>query len=1147
MLERTPAFSSVGHIRPLLNGILLVSDSEAAIVRDRQIRRRYTADQIVIDAPLTVIDESRAVVYLVDNGLGQQGITAWHYEENRVLWRQALALPIQNLWLDAESNLLHTLVAPEYGKGETRYEVRFAANGEVKQSAGVEMIALELGIEFETGGLSAEPLLVPNTTLLLLFVEQEYPEEGAVVSVIDLVTKASVQQWVVSKGVSDAKVTGNYLALESFPNLLSIWDLASGEQVNQLALSAGYNNIQFFDYPHIVFTDDQKTLSHYNFEKSTWRSVENPSSENFHAAGLDLANNELVATGYRTEELMTFGAPVPVQKKHVVLKANLVSADSYEYVHGVVTNGKNLAVLDNRAGGVEDQSWLWQLDRARPLRQLSDGVPLALSNDNRRLMSIHNRDQVAMVDVHTGQITRLIRAPQYVMFQPRFTGDGREAWLLKDNATISILNTWSDQIVGQLPLLLPVEASKLQSVETSLSVRADIDQQKTCHQLLPDQNMLALCLVDEPLLILSDVLTGEIRASVLFEDLVQTLFPLATGGYFVLDRGNTGYWLDEYATVTSKFALPITETVNISVDDIHKRIALVSREEGVKVFDNKGQLVLALSKEELETDYNLYPDHAEFVQAGDALLLAGPGHAMVLPLTDSARQRDLVSVSDSIQEFEIDSAQSLLNITVQGQARHNIVWDLSTGAELQRFEAGDLMIGPARNLFGKAAGFDDATRRYDLSAATWHEMPSLPVQTDLQQPMPSFSLETRILFHAVTPAVENEAGQLKAIEQVLLKTEDKVLWITKSLTNDSTSSGAKSKILSTVALPALLPYLTNVVFGAHVVVQGSRLALFSNKTILFVSLENGEVLWRQTVPSYFDEVNFFVGKGLDFINDGAYLSFAVKSSEKDIEVTHLIFDVVDGSYEEAFTNIGDIDSFEDKPDWLFLPDGQRALALKLFSNGNIELVDAISKATLRQLRGHIAKASSAHLLDNGRRLITSSDERTLLWRLDAQVEPVELNVGKIQRAEIASGLIWILTETGKLEIHQTDGSRLAELVSMRDGGWLVVSDDGRYDSNTPGNLDGIGWVVSDAPLEALPIEVFMKQYYEPRLLPRLIGKDRFAEVKNLAEINRVQPTVNILGVEAGSRESLGSNVSVTVEVRAGITALENMVLESMVL
>lgn len=1144
--KRTPAFSAVGHIMPLLNGTLLVSNSDAAIVRDGQIRRRYAEDQMVIDAPLTVIDEPSGVVYLIDSGLGQQGITAWHYEENRVLWRHTTDLPIQNLWLDAESHQLHTLVAPEYGDGTTRYEVRSTANGEVERSLDVGLIAVELDLDFKAGALGAKPLLVPNTTSLLLFKEQEYPDEGAVVSVIDLAAGNRtagklVRQLIVKEDISDATVTGIYLAVESFSNLVSIWDLTSGEQLSQLELKEGSHNIAFFDYPHILITDDQKVLRHYNFEKLAWRSVENPSRENFHAASFDNVTNDLIAAGYETEELYTFGAAEPFQEARGALKASLVSADSYEYVHDVVTNGKNLAVLDSRAGGLEDQSWLWQLDPARPLRQLPNGVPLALSNDNRRLMSIQSGDQVAIVDVHSGQITRRVRAPQYVMFQPRFTRDGREAWLLKDNGTISILNTWSDQVVGHLPLLLPVETSKLQSVERLGSVRIGSDQHETCHQLLPDQNLLALCLADEPLLIFSDVLTGEIRARVVLDQPVQEIFPLVSGGYFVLDSNNTGYWLDKHAIVESKLALPVSEGVKISLDDNQKRIAMVSRDEGLMVFDRNGKIILSLSKEELKTDYNLSLDHADFVQNGGALLLAGPGNAIVLPLESGVQQQELVSVAESIEGFEIDSEQSLLVINVQGQTRHNIVWDLATGAQLQRFEAGDLFIGPARNLFGKASGFSDATRRYDLSAATWHEMPSLPAQSDAQELMPSFSLETRILFHAVIPEGKNENGQLNAIEQVLLKTKDKVLWITKSLAEGSASSLEKSKIMSTVELPALLPYLTNVVFGAHVVVQGNRLALFSNKTIVFVSLENGEVLWRQTIPSHFDEVNFFAGKGLDFINDGAYISFAVRSSEKDIEVTNLIFDVVDGSYEQAFTNIGDIYSFEDKPDWLFVPDVQQSLALKLFSNGNIELVDATSKATLRHLRGHVTQANAAHLLDKGRRLITSSDERTLLWRLDAEVEPIELNVGKIQRAEIASGLIWILTETGKLEIHQTDGSRLAELVSMRDGGWLVVSDDGRYDSNTPGNLDGIGWVVSDAPLEALPIEVFMKQYYEPRLLPRLIGKDQFATVKNLAEINRVQPSVNILSVEGGSSESLSNKVSVTVEVRPGVLASVNMV------
>lgn len=109
-------------------------------------------------------------------------------------------------------------------------------------------------------------------------------------------------------------------------------------------------------------------------------------------------------------------------------------------------------------------------------------------------------------------------------------------------------------------------------------------------------------------------------------------------------------------------------------------------------------------------------------------------------------------------------------------------------------------------------------------------------------------------------------------------------------------------------------------------------------------------------------------------------------------------------------------------------------------------------------------------------------------------------------------------DDGTVRFWTVDSGRLvATLVSFEDGGWAVVDPDGRFDTES---LDGdvpLRWVVSDEPFRALPIQIFMRQYYTPRLLPKLISGEKLPEVPNIADLNRVQPRVEqpVIDADAG--------------------------------
>jgi hypothetical protein len=116
---------------------------------------------------------------------------------------------------------------------------------------------------------------------------------------------------------------------------------------------------------------------------------------------------------------------------------------------------------------------------------------------------------------------------------------------------------------------------------------------------------------------------------------------------------------------------------------------------------------------------------------------------------------------------------------------------------------------------------------------------------------------------------------------------------------------------------------------------------------------------------------------------------------------------------------------------------------------------------------------------------------------------------------------------GSVKMWQVKTGKLrATLASFTDGGWIVVAPDGRFDSN---DLEGevpIHWMVDDQPFTPLPVEIFTRQYYTPRLLPQILGDSNLPTLPSIADLNRVQRGVKIVSVEQGAQSDLAS---VTVE------------------
>ena len=176
----------------------------------------------------------------------------------------------------------------------------------------------------------------------------------------------------------------------------------------------------------------------------------------------------------------------------------------------------------------------------------------------------------------------------------------------------------------------------------------------------------------------------------------------------------------------------------------------------------------------------------------------------------------------------------------------------------------------------------------------------------------------------------------------------------------------------------------------------------------------------------------------------------------------------------------------------FLPGSGRTTLLSGSKDGTARLWDVETGRELRRFSGDNGEVSSVALSPDGAHLITGhANGSALLWRTDNEQ--------------------W-----------------LARLISFLDGGWVVVDPYGRYDSDNPGHMPGLSWIMADAPLTPLPVEIFMREYYEPRLLSRILAGEQFDSISDLADLNRTQPKVAIAEVSRNAAET--DRVSVTVRV-----------------
>lgn len=108
------------------------------------------------------------------------------------------------------------------------------------------------------------------------------------------------------------------------------------------------------------------------------------------------------------------------------------------------------------------------------------------------------------------------------------------------------------------------------------------------------------------------------------------------------------------------------------------------------------------------------------------------------------------------------------------------------------------------------------------------------------------------------------------------------------------------------------------------------------------------------------------------------------------------------------------------------------------------------------------------------------------------------------------------------------GEELATLIPLSAKDWVIFTPDGRFDTNT--SLDDVKrlhWVMPGDALNILPLDIFMRDYYEPKLLERILAGAPLRPVRDISTLNRTQPEVVIKEVKPDGPGTAQVTVEVT--------------------
>ncbi len=225
----------------------------------------------------------------------------------------------------------------------------------------------------------------------------------------------------------------------------------------------------------------------------------------------------------------------------------------------------------------------------------------------------------------------------------------------------------------------------------------------------------------------------------------------------------------------------------------------------------------------------------------------------------------------------------------------------------------------------------------------------------------------------------------------------------------------------------------------------------------------------------------------------------------------------------------------------FSPDG-KTLASASWDE-TIKLWNVESGQLIDTLEGHASFVTAIAFSPDGRTLVSGGADSTIkLWNVEKRqlIKSIEGETEAIKSITFSSDGHFLISGSSDaiMKIWDRESNKpLVRLISLDEKDWVVVTSDGRFDtSKNLDDIEGLHWLLPDEPLTPKPLDIFMRQYYEPSLLKRVLKCSRenncdkeFKPLPSIADINRVQPKVEIIGSPKPVANEPGV-IEVTVEV-----------------
>lgn len=171
---------------------------------------------------------------------------------------------------------------------------------------------------------------------------------------------------------------------------------------------------------------------------------------------------------------------------------------------------------------------------------------------------------------------------------------------------------------------------------------------------------------------------------------------------------------------------------------------------------------------------------------------------------------------------------------------------------------------------------------------------------------------------------------------------------------------------------------------------------------------------------------------------------------------------------------------------------------------------------------------------NGRYVAIPEGGRLTVYDIDREVPDNTRNQLWLSDAVHLGGGHYVgIDLNGALRLAPRSGSGSGLLAMHIDGQrWVAVAPDGRFDSSNLDAIPGLHWIAADTPLQPLPLELFMRDYFEPQLMRKLLDGDKLPPLRSVASLLRERPVVRVERVTPSRVDPRAVDVLVQVEQTA---------------